>query len=134
MLAVTMNLLIYMRSGWPFWRCSQGNTRTKNAKTQPKFIKKSFRFERNLSQGIKPECLNRVDDPEVFDLISSCIGPETERLTAQQIVNHPFLAIEPEVILLSNDEKKQLVIQVVSRGHEHLSVKFDFNGKLLINC
>lgn len=69
-----------------------------------------------------------MTDTEVLDLITNCIGNETERLTARQIVDHPFLAMEPEVVLLSTDEKTHLVMQVVSKGHEHLSVKFDFNG------
>jgi hypothetical protein len=76
---------------------------------------------------LKPECLHHVTDPEVYDLVSNCIGGEGDRLSAQQIVAHPFLAVEPEVILLSTDDKTHLVMQVVSKGHEHLSVKFDFN-------
>jgi serine/threonine protein kinase len=31
------------------------------------------------SQGIKPDCLQRVTDPEVLDLISNCIGIEADR-------------------------------------------------------
>ncbi|KAI8915801.1 kinase-like domain-containing protein [Gorgonomyces haynaldii] len=78
-------------------------------------------------KGIKPECLARVTDPEVYDLITNCLGPEQERMSAQEIVGHPFLAVEPEVVLLSTEDKTHLVMQVVSKGHEHLSVKFDFN-------
>lgn len=79
-------------------------------------------------KGIKPECLQHVTDLEVYDLITNCIGPEQERMSAHQIVGHPFLAMEPEVILLSTEDKNHLVMQVISKGHEHLSVKFDFNG------
>jgi hypothetical protein len=50
------------------------------------------------------------------------------RLSAQQIVDHPFLAVEPEVVLLSRkDNKNHLSLQVVFRGQDKLSVKFEFN-------
>lgn len=51
------------------------------------------------------------------------------RLSAQQIVEHPFLAVEPEVVLISTSEdKNHLTMQVVFRGMDKLSVKFEFNG------
>ncbi|KAJ3344836.1 hypothetical protein HDU91_007537, partial [Kappamyces sp. JEL0680] len=68
-----------------------------------------------------------VTDPEVYDLISNCLGPENERLSAQQIVEHPFLAVEPEVIIINNENKTHLTMQVVFKGMDRLSVKFEFN-------
>jgi hypothetical protein len=64
----------------------------------------------------------------VLDLILSCIGPDSQRLSAKEITEHPFLAMEPEVILLSTEAKSMLKMEVVCKGHENLSVKFDFNG------
>ena len=93
--------------------------------------------------------MTRVGDPDVLDLISCCIGAEHQRYylvvfypllmrnlnackkrpSAQQIVEHPFLAIEPEVVLLSTDENKtNLTMQVVFKGMDRLSVKFGFNA------
>eukprot|EP00842_Homolaphlyctis_polyrhiza_P001660 jgi/Hompol1/2495/HPOL_002930-RA len=88
--------------------------------------KHAAQIYKKVIQGIKPECLALVTDPEVRSLIINCIGDENERLTAQQIVDHPFFAVEPEVVLLS-DKKPQLTLQVVFRGMDRLSVKFDFN-------
>ena len=92
--------------------------------------KNAAQIYRKVIQGIKPECLSRIQDPEVYDLITNCLGPELQRLSAHEIVCHPFLAVEPEVILLSIESKNHLVMQVVSKGHEHLSVKFDFNSSI----
>ncbi|KAJ3325148.1 signal transducing kinase of the PAK [Boothiomyces sp. JEL0866] len=80
-----------------------------------------------MAPGIKPDCLQQVTDPEVYDLICNCIGHESERLSAQQIVEHPFLAVEPEVVIINNPDKTHLTMQVVFKGMDRLSVKFDFN-------
>ncbi|KAI8806464.1 kinase-like domain-containing protein [Cladochytrium replicatum] len=90
--------------------------------------KNAAQIYKKVSQGIKPECLSRVSDPEVLDLISNCIGNENDRLSAQQIIEHPFLAVEPEVVLLTASENKNhLTMQVVFKGMDKLSVKFEFN-------
>lgn len=48
------------------------------------------------------------------------------RCNAQEAMEHPFLCEEPEVSLLSVD-KLQLNFQVVFKGSDKLSVKFEFN-------
>lgn len=93
--------------------------------------KNAAQIYKKVTQGMKPDCLARIDDQDVYDLICSCIGTEKERPSAKQIMEHPFLAMEPEVILVSTEGNTHLVIQVISKFHEHLSVKFDFNGKSL---
>jgi WNK lysine deficient protein kinase len=71
--------------------------------------------------------LAKVTDPEVIDLIGRCICPESERWSVSQVMEHPFLTVEPEVILLSaSDDKKHLTLQVVFKGMDKLSVKFEF--------
>jgi hypothetical protein len=50
-----------------------------------------------------------------------------KRLSAKEIIEHPFLAVEPEVILLVS-EKTHLTMQVVFKGMDKLSVKFEFNS------
>lgn len=86
-------------------------------------------FRPSIIQGIKPECLSRVADPEVLDLINNCIGNEHDRLSAQEIIEHPFLALEPEVVLVMTENKTHLTMQVVFKGMDKLSVKFEFNGE-----
>lgn len=50
-------------------------------------------------------------------------------MSAQEILEHSFLAVEPEVVLLATDAtKKQLTLQVVFKGMDRLSVKFEFNS------
>ena len=52
------------------------------------------------------------------------------RMSALEICEHPFLAVEPEVLLLeTSDDKNHLTMQVVFKGMDKLSVKFEFNGK-----
>jgi WNK lysine deficient protein kinase len=70
----------------------------------------------------------------VKDLINNCIGKQEERLSAREIIEHPFLAVEPEVVLLVAS-KPHLTMQVVFKGMDKLSVKFEFNGKIYyMNC
>ncbi|KAF0460272.1 kinase-like protein [Gigaspora margarita] len=83
---------------------------------------------KKVTSGIKPESLKRVQNPDILDLIMHCLDPENERYTAQQIMEHRFLAVEPEVVLLTaNSAKTQLTLQVVFKGMDKLSVKFVFN-------
>jgi WNK lysine deficient protein kinase len=43
-------------------------------------------------------------------------------------MEHPFLAVEPEVVLLTTSENKNhLTMQVVFKGMDKLSVKFEYN-------
>lgn len=89
--------------------------------------KNAAQIYRKVIQGIKPDCLAGVADPEVFDLISNCLGNEHERMAAKDIVVHPFLAVEPEVIIIKSENKPHLTMQVVFKGTDRLSVKFEFN-------
>ncbi len=89
--------------------------------------KNAAQIYKKVTQGLKPECLMRVQDPDVLDLISNCIDQEERRLTAQQIVDHPFLAVEPEVVLIPGEDITCLAMQVVFKGMDKLSVKFEFN-------
>lgn len=84
---------------------------------------------KKVTQTIRPECLSRVQDPEVLALINNCLAEEDERMSAQEILEHSFLAVEPEVVLLATDiTMKQLTLQVVFKGMDKLSVKFEFNA------
>ncbi|CAO0796900.1 unnamed protein product [Mucor circinelloides] len=84
---------------------------------------------KKVTQTIRPECLSRVQDPEVLALINNCLATEHERMSAQEILEHSFLAVEPEVVMLATDVgMKQLTLQVVFKGMDKLSVKFEFNA------
>lgn len=83
---------------------------------------------KRVTAGIKPDGLNKVTDPEIYDLVCRCLADENERITVQQGLEHPFLAVEPEVVLLlANENKTQLTLQVVFKGMDKLSAKFEFN-------
>lgn len=63
-----------------------------------------------------------------MDIIDNCLGNEDERMSAQEILEHTFLAVEPDVVLLAADPAQvHLTLQVVFKGMDKLSVKFDFN-------
>ncbi|KAI7892314.1 kinase-like domain-containing protein [Mucor mucedo] len=84
---------------------------------------------KKVTQTIRPECLSRVQDPEVLTLINNCLASEHDRMSALEILEHSFLAVEPEVVLLATDiTMKQLTLQVVFKGMDKLSVKFEFNA------
>ncbi|CAO3589955.1 unnamed protein product [Absidia cylindrospora] len=83
---------------------------------------------RKVSSGVKPACLDQIQNDEVLKVIENCIGPEEERMSAQEILEHSFLAVEPDVVLLTADPSHvHLTLQVVFKGMDKLSVKFDFN-------
>jgi len=83
---------------------------------------------KKVLNGIKPECLSRVNDPQVLEIINSCICQENERWTVKQLLETSFFLAEPEVLLLSSNEtKNKLTMQVIFKGTDQLSVKFEFN-------
>ncbi|CAG8462914.1 6339_t:CDS:10 [Ambispora gerdemannii] len=89
--------------------------------------KNAAQIYKKVIQGTRPESLAKVQDEEILDLINNCLSPENERYTAEQIVVHPFLTVEPEVVLIAADERRtHLKLQVVFKGMDNLSVKFDF--------
>jgi len=47
-----------------------------------------------LLQGIKPDSLNKVSDPQIKDFIEKCLVPASERLSAEELLKDPFLQIE----------------------------------------
>lgn len=50
------------------------------------------------------------------------------RLSAQELLECSFLAVEPDVQLLAADPShKLLTLQVVFKGSDKVSVKFEFN-------
>ncbi|KAF9976876.1 hypothetical protein BGZ73_007584 [Actinomortierella ambigua] len=91
--------------------------------------KNAAQIYKKVTQGIKPACLAKIADPEVLSLINQCIAPENERYSAQQAYDDPFLAVDPEVVVLGiNETKNHLTLQVVFKGMDKLSVKFEFNA------
>ncbi|KAF7721665.1 hypothetical protein EC973_004315 [Apophysomyces ossiformis] len=83
---------------------------------------------KKVSAGVKPACLQKVQNSEVLNVIVNCLGPENERMSAQEILEHSFLAVEPDVVLLAADPNHvHMTLQVVFKGMDKLSVKFDFN-------
>lgn len=51
-----------------------------------------------------------------------------QRLSAQELLECSFLAVEPDVVILENDPSHTIVtLQVVFKGSDKLSVKFEFN-------
>ncbi|ORX58150.1 kinase-like protein [Hesseltinella vesiculosa] len=83
---------------------------------------------KKVSAGIKPACLGNVTHPEMLSIINNCLGPEDERMSAEKILEHSLFAVEPDVILMLSDPNHvHLTMQVVFKGMDKLSVKFDFN-------
>ncbi|KAG1049881.1 hypothetical protein G6F43_007820 [Rhizopus delemar] len=90
--------------------------------------KNAAQIYKKVSAGVKPACLSKVVNPEVLSVIENCLSNEDERMSAQEILEHSFLAVEPDVVLLAADpDNVHLTLQVVFKGMDKLSVKFDFN-------
>ena len=41
--------------------------------------KNAAQVYKKVTQGIKPECLEKVTEPQVLDIINNCLLPENER-------------------------------------------------------
>lgn len=90
--------------------------------------KNAAQIYKKVSAGVKPASLCEVSSEEVRHIIDNCLGDENERMSAQDILEHTFLAVEPDVVLLAADPAQvHLTLQVVFKGMDKLSVKFDFN-------
>ncbi|PKA53385.1 putative serine/threonine-protein kinase WNK1 [Apostasia shenzhenica] len=54
---------------------------------------------KRVVSGIKPEALYKIKDPEVRRFVDKCLAKASERLSASELLNDPFLQIdEPKVI------------------------------------
>lgn len=90
--------------------------------------KNAAQIYKKVTQGIKPECLAKVQDKEVLSFILSCLAPEHERWSAKKLIDHPFLLEEPEVFLIStNEHKTRLKLQVLFKGLDKHTIKFEYN-------
>ncbi|KAG1453142.1 hypothetical protein G6F56_007645 [Rhizopus delemar] len=90
--------------------------------------KNAAQIYKKVSAGVKPVCLSKAQNTEVLVVIENCLSEEDERMSAQEILEHSFLAVEPDVVLLAADpDNVHLTLQVVFKGMDKLSVKFDFN-------
>ncbi|KAI7906165.1 kinase-like domain-containing protein, partial [Cokeromyces recurvatus] len=90
--------------------------------------KNAAQIYKKVSSGVKPASLMEVQNEEVRKIIENCLGKEEERMSAQEILEHTFLAVEPDIVLLAADPAHvHLTLQVIFKGMDKLSVKFDFN-------
>ena len=48
----------------------------------------------NFIQGIKPASLCKVVDPQIKEFIEKCLVPASERLSAKELLEDPFLKVE----------------------------------------
>lgn len=47
---------------------------------------------KKVTGGCKPDVLQRVHDPQVREFINLCICPQSDRLSASELLQHPFLS------------------------------------------
>lgn len=90
--------------------------------------KNAAQIYKKVTSGAKPDCLAKVQDKEILSMITCCLAPEAERWSAKRLADHPFLLEDPEVILISaNENKTRLKLQVLFKGHDKHSIKFEYN-------
>ncbi|GLT79796.1 hypothetical protein SLA2020_512710 [Shorea laevis] len=49
---------------------------------------------KKVISGIKPASLSKVGDPQIKEFIEKCLLPASERLSAKELLNDPFLQVE----------------------------------------
>ena len=88
--------------------------------------KNAAQIYKKVSQGIRPECLAKVEDKEILNIINICLSNENERWSAKKLFDY-FFAEEPDVVLLYTEENRsKLFFQVVFRGGDKQSIRFEF--------
>ena len=92
--------------------------------------KNAAQIYKKVTQGIRPECLAKVEDKEALSIINICLSSENDRWSAKKLLDF-FFAEDPDVALLSvDDAKSKLTMQVIFKGSEKQSIKFDFKMHL----
>lgn len=81
------------------------------------------------NKGIRPDCLKKVTNPDILDLIIRCTDVESKRISAAEVLEHRFLASDPEVLLYSMENNNLLGMKVVFNDADRLSVNFQFDRK-----
>lgn len=56
--------------------------------------KNQLQIYKKVSSGIKPAALGKINDPEVRSFIEKCLVPASQRSTAAELLNMPFLSCE----------------------------------------
>ncbi|XP_024024128.1 probable serine/threonine-protein kinase WNK4 [Morus notabilis] len=65
--------------------------------------KNPVQIYKKVSSGIKPAALGKVSDPQIKEFIEKCLVPASERLSAKELLEDPFLKVE-------NADYKQLSV------------------------
>ncbi|GLT84817.1 hypothetical protein SLE2022_030300 [Rubroshorea leprosula] len=65
---------------------------------------------KKVISGIKPASVAKVGDPQIKEFINKCLLPASERLTAKELLNHPFLQLESPKELIHDPLKLPNVI------------------------
>ncbi|XP_010445748.2 PREDICTED: serine/threonine-protein kinase WNK8 [Camelina sativa] len=82
---------------------------------------------KKVTSGIKPQSLNKVDDPQVRQFIEKCLLPASLRPTALDLSKDPFLArdgCKDSALLASSSTASK---PVRPPQHEHLPMDVDHN-------
>lgn len=56
--------------------------------------KNPVQIYKKVSSGIKPAALGKVSDPQIKEFIEKCLVPASERLSAKELLEDPFLKVE----------------------------------------
>jgi serine/threonine protein kinase len=88
--------------------------------------KNAAQIYKKVTQGIRPECLSKVEDKEILGIINVCLSNENERWSSRKLFDY-FFTDEPDVLLLyTEDNRSKLYFQVVFKGSDKQSIRFEF--------
>jgi len=71
---------------------------------------------RTVSSGLKPQALAKILDPTIVEFVSLCLNTADTRLSAGQLLEHPFLKDHPqdqEYIKLRNESELDEVFRII---------------------
>ncbi|CAK7348677.1 unnamed protein product [Dovyalis caffra] len=60
--------------------------------------KNAAQIYKKVTSGIKPASLNSVGDTHIKEFIEKCLLPASERLSAKELLKHPFLQLENPIL------------------------------------
>lgn len=94
----------------------------------------------NFIQGVKPASLSKVADPQIKEFIEKCLVRASERLSAKELLEDPFLKVEnpkePNRIplLLPNPISKAVSLPVPVSGPSSMDIDTDYKQLSISTC
>lgn len=96
--------------------------------------KNQAQIYRKVTTGVKPLSLNKVASPEVREFIEKCLVPSSQRLSAKELLEDPFLQHEHSKVLSCDSVWiPSEAPTICSSGPHHMDIDHEYNQSICTN-